>query len=84
MCNKRRVGKGHPQFCFQVPSEFAPCYVSVFRGSELAISFLTLPEMRQGMSSADAWIAATAMVLSVSISKRGLAEVRTISVETGV
>ena len=101
-------------FIFKWHPEFAPRYVAIMRGSELAVSFMTLAEMRQGaleakwgrrkcdvleaylaefsvlhsdsllcsiwaavrsestrkgrqMSSADAWIAATALALSVPL-----------------
>jgi tRNA(fMet)-specific endonuclease VapC len=101
-------------FIFKWHPEFAPRYIDIVRGSELALSFMTLAEMRQGaldanwgqrkgdvlesyladfkvlhsdsllcsmwaavrnestrqgrpISSADAWIAATAMVLSVPL-----------------
>lgn len=101
-------------FIFKWRPEFAPRYLAVIRGSELAVSFMTLAEMRQGalhanwgarkcdvleaylagfsvlhsdsllcstwaavrnesvgkgrqMSSADAWIAATALVLSAPL-----------------
>jgi tRNA(fMet)-specific endonuclease VapC len=101
-------------FIFKWHPEFAPRYVAILRGRELAVSFMTLAEMRQGalganwgqrkldvletypadlkvlhsdnlpcstwaavrnestrkgrpINSADAWIAATAMVLSVPL-----------------
>lgn len=101
-------------FVFKWHPEFAPSYVSIMRGAELVVSFMTLAEMRQGaleanwgprkrdvletyladfsmlhsdsllcstwaalrsestrkgrqMSSADAWIAATALVLSAPL-----------------
>jgi tRNA(fMet)-specific endonuclease VapC len=101
-------------FIFKWHPEFAPLYIAIVRGSELAVSFMTLAEMRQGaldanrgprkcdvleayladfrvlhsdnqlcstraavrnestrkgrrISSADAWIAATAMTLSVPL-----------------
>ena len=101
-------------FIFKWHPEFAPRYIAIVRGSELAVSFMTLAEMRQGaldanwgprkcdvleayladfsilhsdsllcstwaavrnesvrkgrqMSSADAWIAATARVLSAPL-----------------
>lgn len=101
-------------FIFKWHPEFAPRYVSLVRGPELVVSFMTLGEMRQGaldaswgprkrdlleaylsdysvlhtdsalcstwaelrnesarkgrrMSSADAWIAATAVVLSAPL-----------------
>lgn len=56
------VSKWHP--------EFAAHYVAVMRGFELVASFMTTAEIkRKGrqMSSADAWIAATALVLSASL-----------------
>jgi tRNA(fMet)-specific endonuclease VapC len=101
-------------FIFKWHPEFAPRYIAIVRGSELAVSFMTLAEMRQAaldanwgprkcdvleayladfkvlhsdnqlcstwaavrnestrkgrrISSADAWIAATAMTLSVPL-----------------
>jgi tRNA(fMet)-specific endonuclease VapC len=101
-------------FIFKWHLEFAPRYVSIVRGAELVVSFMTLAEMRQGaldanwgqrkldvletyladfkvlhsdnllcstwaavrnesmqkgrpISSADAWIAATALVLSAPL-----------------
>jgi tRNA(fMet)-specific endonuclease VapC len=101
-------------FVFKWHPEFAPKYVSMIRGSELIVSFMTVAEMRQGaldanwgtrkrdvldaylaefsmlhsnnalcstwakirnqsvrkgrqMSSADAWIAATALLLSAPL-----------------
>jgi predicted nucleic acid-binding protein len=101
-------------FIFKWHPEFAPRYIAIVRGFALAVSFMTLGEMRQGaldanwgprkcevletyladfevlhsdnllcstwaavrnestrkgrpISSADAWIAATAMVLSVPL-----------------
>jgi tRNA(fMet)-specific endonuclease VapC len=101
-------------FIFKWHPEFAPRYVSIVRGSELIVSFMTLAEVRQGaleaawgprkcalleayladflvlhsddvlcstwaavrkestrkgrrIGSADAWIAATALVLSVPL-----------------
>jgi len=101
-------------FIFKWHPEFAPRYISIVRGSELVVSFMTLAEMRQGaldarwgprkcdvleayladfkvlhsdgllcttwaavrnestrkgrqMGSADAWIAASALVLSVPL-----------------
>jgi tRNA(fMet)-specific endonuclease VapC len=101
-------------FVFKWHPEFAPRYITLLRGAELAVSFMTLAEMRQGaldanagprkrevlesyladfsvlhsdnvlctkwaairnesaqkgrrMSSADAWIAATALVLSAPL-----------------
>jgi tRNA(fMet)-specific endonuclease VapC len=101
-------------FIFKWHPEFAPRYISILRGSELVVSFMTLAEMRQGaldanwgprkcavletyladflvlhtdsrlcstwaavrnesmrkgrqISSADAWIAATALVLSAPL-----------------
>ena len=101
-------------FIFKWHPEFAPRYVDIVRGSELIVSFMTVPEMRQGaldanwgprkcavlesyladfsvlhsdsllcstwaavrnesmqkgrpISSANAWIASTALVLSVPL-----------------
>src|SRR5258707_8401361 len=39
-------------FVFKWHPEFAPRYVSVFRDTELVISFMTLAEMRQGAMDA--------------------------------
>src|SRR5712692_3255085 len=110
-------------FVFKWHPEFAPRYVSVIRGCELVVSFMTVAEMRQGaldatwgqrkcdvletyladfsvlhsdsllcstwaavrnesvrkgrqMSSADAWIAATALVLSAPLVTNNLRDYR--------
>ena len=69
-------------FIFKWHLEFAPRYVDIVRGCELIVSFMTLAEMRQGALGAnwgprkcavleaflaDAWIAATALVLSAPL-----------------
>ncbi len=40
-------------FVFKWHPEFAPRYVSIMRGSELVVSFMTLAEMRQGALDAN-------------------------------
>jgi tRNA(fMet)-specific endonuclease VapC len=40
-------------FIFKWHPEFAPRYIAIVRGSELAVSFMTLAEMRQGALDAN-------------------------------
>jgi tRNA(fMet)-specific endonuclease VapC len=40
-------------FIFKWHPEFAPRYIAILRGSELAVSFMTLAEMRQGAADAN-------------------------------
>src|SRR5260370_27963793 len=40
-------------FIFKWQLEFAPRYVDIVRGAELVVSFMTLPEMRQGALDAN-------------------------------
>ena len=40
-------------FIFKWHPEFAPLYIAIVRGSELAVSFMTLAEMRQGALDAN-------------------------------
>src|ERR1700678_2932360 len=40
-------------FVFKWHPEFAPLYVSIIRGPELIVSFMTLAEMRQGALDAN-------------------------------